>query len=130
VELYFIQGQLTRHIKIGQSKCVYSRFKTLQASSPDKLKLLGVISTNTPFLTEGLYHDHFRSDRVHGEWYKESQELLDRVAQKAHLHATCEFCGALTEEDYATSEPDALDCVDFMKENHKWLVDTGPEENA
>src|SRR6267143_784005 len=70
--LYFIQGQQTKLIKIGVSKDPMKRLEDHQTSSPDRLTLLGAVHT----YSEKYIHRRFERDRVHGEWFRPSEELL------------------------------------------------------
>jgi hypothetical protein len=90
-ELYFVQGTATRHIKIGVAKCAIKRLKTLQIGSPDKLVLLGTIP-NLPLGEEAVYHAHFSTYRLHGEWFEESAEILSFIDRKTTEHAPCVLC--------------------------------------
>ncbi len=80
--VYFIQGQITGLIKIGWTISVEGRLFTLQASSPDKLKVLGWFPGNGR--EERALHKHFASCRSHGEWFFPEPELLAEVKRCAH----------------------------------------------
>ena len=73
---YFIQGVMTRLIKIGfTSGAVLDRLETMQVGSPDELVVLKVVSGNK----ERKYHDRFSLSRVRGEWFKPDIELLEFI---------------------------------------------------
>ena len=73
--VYFIQGQTTRLIKIGQTRGnVHKRLAALQGGSPDKLKMLKVIDAEYDF--EKTLHIKFDSIRSHGEWFYPSRGLM------------------------------------------------------
>lgn len=76
--IYFIQGEITRRIKIGfTSKFINTRISTHQIGSPDKLFFIGYI----PGLkeTETVLHYKFRKYHSHGEWYNESDEIYNFI---------------------------------------------------
>lgn len=76
--VYFIQGEKTGLIKIGQTtkNCPCERLvKGLQPWSPDTLHVLGVIHA----VSDGKFHSQFHKDWHHGEWFNPSSELLDFI---------------------------------------------------
>ena len=76
--IYFIQGEKTHLIKIGQTRNdPYKRLDALQSYSPDKLRLLKVIYAEADY--EHQLHKRFASNRVHGEWFYPSQRLLKLI---------------------------------------------------
>ena len=73
--VYFIQGQSTRLVKIGITRGnVYSRLATIQANSPDTLKLLKAVKGDSKYESE--LHKRFASVRSHGEWFYPSRGLM------------------------------------------------------
>ena len=72
--IYFAQGEITRLIKIGHSKNIDDRLDTIQANSPDKVKLLKVIEGNRSL--ERALHKQFDSVRSHREWFYPSRGLM------------------------------------------------------
>jgi len=77
--IYFIQGEITGLIKIGQAHEPEVRLKLLQIGSPDRLKLLG--SMRCFEKCESILHKTFYKDKVHGEWYRSSEKLLEFIAK-------------------------------------------------
>ena len=75
-DLYFIQGCVTKRIKIGISHNVHKRITQLVSSEP--LELLGVIKGGGKEL-EGKLHEQFDRLRVYNEWFKPEKELLDYI---------------------------------------------------
>ena len=75
--VYFVQGEYTRLIKIGMTENMEKRFKTLQACSPDTLQILALIKTNQG---DGVYLREFDDYRVHGEWFRPTDELMEFLA--------------------------------------------------
>jgi len=79
--VYFIQGTITKLIKIGRTDRVVRnpeklRFKELQAGSPDELVILACVPEWSK-KEECVLHRGFAHLRVHGEWFRPEQELLD-----------------------------------------------------
>ena len=76
--LYFIQGEMTRLIKIGQT-CHHPHQKLyeFQNASPDKLRLLKVAHAGKGY--EKQLHLQFASNRAHGTWFYPSQELMEFI---------------------------------------------------
>ena len=81
-QTYFVQGQLTKLVKIGKSVDPLRRFSDLQVGSPDKLVLLGVIKGDK----EAELQKYFTCFRVHGEWY--DPEILEYLPEKGVIFGT------------------------------------------
>jgi len=75
--VYFIQDTGTGHIKIGWSKGVEDRLRTLQQANPSELLLLR--SVNGGRKEEAGFHRKFQRLRVRGEWFRPTPELLDFI---------------------------------------------------
>lgn len=65
--IYFIQGAVTRLVKVGRANCVASRMADLQQGSPDELILLWAYLA--PPTHETQLHWWFASSSVRGEWF-------------------------------------------------------------
>ncbi|UTW45913.1 GIY-YIG nuclease family protein [bacterium SCSIO 12696] len=79
--IYFIQGDITKHIKIGETCCgIEERISRLQAGSPDILNFLGACFAPMP--SEKALHRKFKSQRLHGEWFLPSDELYEFINEK------------------------------------------------
>ena len=73
--VYFIQGQTTRLIKIGQTAgSVSNRLQEIQSNSPDKLEVLKAIEASRR--AEQFLHEKFEPFRSHGEWFYPSGVLM------------------------------------------------------
>ncbi len=94
--IYFIQGEVTRLIKIGYAQCAIARLTQLQTGSPDKLLILGVILTGE---RDRHWHSMFEDDRVRGEWFAPSERLLAYIraycVAARHQHVNCPLCAKL-----------------------------------
>ncbi len=75
-DIYFIQGEVTQHIKIGVSKNPENRRKSLESSEP--LNLLAVIKEGGIVMEERL-HEQFKHLRLHGEWFRPDKELFEFI---------------------------------------------------
>jgi hypothetical protein len=75
--VYFISGAHGT-IKIGKANDVAARLRTLRASSPVELRLLGTIRAGRS--AEAALHRRFAKSRLHGEWFRSSAELLALIA--------------------------------------------------
>jgi len=83
--VYFVQAESTNKIKIGQSDDVPKRMYALQCASPDKLKLLGKLSTKV--VREEELHKRFHAHRAFGEWFEPADEILCYIRENAVLDA-------------------------------------------
>jgi len=73
--IYFIQQGNDGPIKIGYTnKPIEQRMTHLQISCPDQLNLLATID-GTP-KDENTLQQRFRSDRIRGEWFNPSNNIL------------------------------------------------------
>ena len=79
--VYFIQCGKTGPIKIGYANDVKARLATLQTASPFDLRLLATIK-GRPSLERQL-HNRFAGDRLRGEWFLPTSELLAFVSEVA-----------------------------------------------
>jgi predicted nucleic acid-binding Zn ribbon protein len=75
--VYFVRGESTGHIKIGYSTGCSSRLAQLQASAPERLVMVCTIHGDRRL--EKQLHERFAKDRIHGEWFAPSAELLDFI---------------------------------------------------
>lgn len=74
-DLYFIETQCAeRHIKIGVASNIKQRLSTLQTHCPYKLVLLKLVPGAAHM--EKQLHLQFSADRLSGEWFRRSDQLL------------------------------------------------------
>ena len=64
-------------IKIGQSDSPTLRMSQLQTANPAKLRMLWIYEGSG--YTEVEIHDLFKSDRIRGEWFKPSEDLISFI---------------------------------------------------
>lgn len=72
---YFIRGEVTGLIKIGQSIDPVRRLADLAKCGSEPLSLLAIGGS------ERALHAELASDRVHGEWFKASPAVLAKIAE-------------------------------------------------
>lgn len=73
--IYYLMCSETGRMKIGYTRGdVQKRLKSLQTGSPTKLRV-AAIHPGTPE-SERRLHEQFAEDRLHGEWFDISPELI------------------------------------------------------
>lgn len=72
--IYFISAGPDGPIKIGYASNPKKRLASLQTAHHQELTLLRVIPGNTT--AEGILHRRFKKDRLKGEWFKPSEDVL------------------------------------------------------
>ncbi len=78
--IYFVRsGPPGGPIKIGVTVDLLKRIKLLQTGNPEKLVLLRAITGDA--LLERELHARFKHIRIHGEWFKPTDELLSFIDQ-------------------------------------------------
>lgn len=77
--VYFMRDINTKEIKIGQSYDPENRIKAVSSTEKRELILLRVVPA--PSL-EKLLHYKFHKDRIQGEWFHPSEELLLLLEKK------------------------------------------------
>jgi hypothetical protein len=73
--IYFIQAGEGGPIKIGYSRDALKRIANLQAASPVLLSALAIIPGE--IRDEFALHRRLQSERLHGEWFRPSDAVLD-----------------------------------------------------
>jgi hypothetical protein len=84
--LYFIQQGDNGPIKIGVSTNPYQRLRALQVGSPQKLHLLKVIEAE-----EIEVHKTFQHLRLHGEWFRPKEDLLQFIQMSQEVEGFTPF---------------------------------------
>jgi len=80
-QIYFIQSGDEGPIKIGIATDVKQRMKTIDITSPNSLRLLGIMDGD--LADEKRLHKKFRCDKVRGEWFKPTERLMRFVQENA-----------------------------------------------
>jgi hypothetical protein len=78
VYIYFVEAADNGLVKIGYAKRPAARLHQLQSISPSALTLKGVVRGSRSH--EVRLHEHFKENRVRGEWFSPCQELVDFLA--------------------------------------------------
>lgn len=82
--IYFVEDGQTGEIKIGEASNPEERKAELQVGNAHPLKLIGTIKPSkrdrSDQITEVMLQRIFRKDRIRGEWYRPSIELLSFTA--------------------------------------------------
>lgn len=74
--VYFLESQTPPHLlKIGHTRNLKWRLLGLQSQCPVALKLLNAI--DCPAGTEWIIHALFKVDRQHGEWFAQTERLVE-----------------------------------------------------
>lgn len=81
--VYFFQCETLRHIKIGSSCSPHERFVHTQSHCPDRVVVLGIIPDTTRSTLERELQQRFKAHRIHGEWFREHDELLNLIQEQA-----------------------------------------------
>lgn len=76
--LYAIQAGINGPIKLGHATSPAGRLRNIQASSVERLRLLGVADSARTAETE--LHTRFAADRIGAEWFHPTAELLAEIA--------------------------------------------------
>lgn len=76
-QIYFIENLFNSEIKIGVSSDIDTRLKQISSDIKSPVKLIKLINGDEQ--KEKELHNRFSRDRVHGEWFKPSNELLDNI---------------------------------------------------
>ena len=86
--VYFIRSKQSGLIKIGTSRWPRRRFQEIKLATGQDVDLLGTIPGSRD--VEAELHEKFASTRVTGEWFSESDELMNYINQHAELHSADE----------------------------------------
>lgn len=78
--VYVLQCPLTKRIKIGKSGNPLTRLVQIRSHCPAPPVMLAIIDGEDGDVLESKLHDHFKSYRVHGEWFTPGPELLAWIA--------------------------------------------------
>lgn len=88
-------NQAHNAVKIGKTKNVKARFRSIQTASPVKLKLLKIIDVKSGKEArdkEKLFHDKFNHLRLHGEWFAFQNKLKYYIKSSWFDIATYSIC--------------------------------------
>ncbi|QGM30151.1 hypothetical protein GI482_07075 [Bacillus sp. N3536] len=77
--IYFVKESQTGLIKIGKATNVEKRFFSLKVGIPFEIELIHKIQSNNYHLSEQLFHKHFYTKKVTGEWYNLSDKDIEWI---------------------------------------------------
>lgn len=77
--VYFFLGSDTDRMKIGHAKDVEARFRAIQTGCSEELLFFGMIPAVDPPALERALHKRFAKDRLHGEWFTTSADIVEFV---------------------------------------------------
>jgi hypothetical protein len=119
--VYFVQGVLSKKIKIGATAdCPKSYIRrTIQSRSGEEVSLLGVIPSAKDDVKIQLL---FKVDWSHGEWFNPSQNILEYILKHTQDHA-CILC---PKTFYPT--PQWSRCGEHLSEDHRRKISRGLEK--
>lgn len=63
-----------RFFKIGKAKYPQERISAISAMMPVAIKVVAVLKSDDPHLTERTLHIKFKDKRLNGEWFSLSKE--------------------------------------------------------
>lgn len=72
--LYFIQSGTGGPVKIGYTKQLATRLKAIHKMNGGSVRFLGALAGTLE--DEKRFHEKYASDRLHGEWFRLSPEIL------------------------------------------------------
>lgn len=77
--VYFIQGTVSKNIKIGVSRSPKDRIQSIQNHSGESVRLIGTIRGGREL--EHIIHKKFDSLRLHGEWFRPEINLIEYIRE-------------------------------------------------
>ncbi len=106
--VYYILSGETGRIKIGYTNGdPNKRLKTLQTGSPTKLSIIawhpGTIGT------EQRLHEQFDADRVHGEWFDFSDDLIVHLYKIFQMAIAIHRTAGVADPEWATIGIERID---------------------
>lgn len=72
--VYFVQEYMNGSFKIGKTKNIEKRMNLFGVKLPFENKLIYLIKTSNHHQTEAVFHKHFSSKRLEGEWFSLTKE--------------------------------------------------------
>jgi hypothetical protein len=81
MSVYFVATECRRFVKIGRTRNLERRLRSLRSSSPVPLVMLKVLPGH--HRTEQVYHDTFHVNRLNGEWFAADAGMLAFIDQLA-----------------------------------------------
>lgn len=83
--VYFVHAPENQAVKIGRAADPRRRIQILQVGSPGPVELLGWIRAKPADRLEAVIQGRFKRDRLRGEWFKATPELMNFIRDRARL---------------------------------------------
>ena len=80
-EVYFVRAEGLGLIKIGYARDALERLRTIGVRCPVEVNLLASMWVKDAKATEAELHRRFKADRVRGEWFRETPDLLAAIEE-------------------------------------------------
>ena len=80
-EVYFVRAEGLGLIKIGYARDALERLRTIGVCCPVEVTLLASMWVKDGKATEAQLHRRFKVDRVRGEWFRETPDLLAAIEE-------------------------------------------------
>ncbi|MCM3360286.1 GIY-YIG nuclease family protein [Psychrobacillus sp. MER TA 171] len=77
--VYFVQEYMNGTFKIGKTKHIEKRMNLFNIKLPFENKLIYLIKTGNHHQTEVVFHKHFASKRLEGEWFSLNREDMNWI---------------------------------------------------
>lgn len=110
--VYFIRDTSSGMVKVGKSKNVWKRLKTLQNSTPGTLEILKTVATLSKSELESTFHKALKDYKVLGEWFLPFP--YDTTRSK-HENKVKSQINLLFSDCTAIPSPDTLDLLECKK---------------
>jgi Meiotically up-regulated gene 113 len=94
--IYLIQCELTRTIKIGRAKNPKHRFLQIDSDAPTPLRLIATIQSNYADILDELLKNHFDYKRAKKEWFFLNKNDVMRILTKQLPYPINEIIGEVT----------------------------------
>ena len=113
--IYFLQGEVTKRVKIGKSKDIKRRLISFTVGSADILSLRCIVACSGEHLSavEQFFHTIFHVYWSHGEWFNLPEEALIAVIS---CEVSEDFVALSTCEK---SEEEFLRLAEYIKKKNK-----------
>lgn len=79
--VYLIYDIFNNAYKIGVTKDINKRMKTLQTGNVSPLKLVWDFKTDYPYRLEGMLHKRLQNWREHNEWFGLPESIVDEFPE-------------------------------------------------
>lgn len=117
--VYFIRAVPDGPIKIGWSTKPTARLAMLQTLSPAPLELLHSMPGDCRL--EDYFHRKFAAHRIHGEWFRGDQSLLEQIASGQEFAASEEYRQRFGREPSKPKGPPPTPRL-WLHKNQTWYV--------